>query len=79
MMGITFARRPVPQAGRSYKPEAPAVPLKKGRSKADVSSNISEFHQGQRYQAIKRKSGKSAADKAAVAAALKKAGKSRKK
>jgi hypothetical protein len=60
-------------------PEAPAMPMRKGKSKSAVSSNIAEFHHGQRYQAIKRKSGKASADKAAVAAAMRKAGKSRKK
>ena len=46
------------------------MPLKKGRSKKTVSSNISEFHKGKTYEATKKKFGKAKADKQAVAVAL---------
>ena len=46
------------------------MPLKKGKSKETVSRNISEFHKGKTYAATKRKSGKAAADRQAVAAAM---------
>jgi hypothetical protein len=44
--------------------------MKKGKSRETISKNIEEFHHGERYEATKRKSGKQAADKQAVAAAL---------
>ena len=46
------------------------MPLKKGTSKATVSSNIREFHTGKTYAATKKKFGKKTADRQAVAAAL---------
>lgn len=46
------------------------MPMKKGTSRETISKNIEEFHGGERYAATKRKSGKKAADKQAVAAAL---------
>ena len=46
------------------------MPLKKGKSKAVVSSNISEFHHGKTYAATARKFGKKKADKQAVAVAM---------
>lgn len=49
------------------------MPMKKGKSRETISENIKEFHKGDRYKATKRKSGKKAADKQAVAAALNKA------
>lgn len=48
------------------------MPLKKGKSKATVSSNISEFHKGKTYAKTKRKFGKKKADKQAVAVAMSK-------
>jgi len=46
------------------------VPLKPGKSKAVISSNIREFHQGATYAATKAKFGKATADRQAVAASL---------
>jgi len=46
------------------------MPLKKGRSRKTVSSNISELHKGPQYRRTKRKFGKAVADKQAVAVAL---------
>ena len=45
-------------------------PLRKGKSKAVVSENISEFHQGGTYAHTAEKFGKKKADKQAVAVAL---------
>jgi hypothetical protein len=50
------------------------MPLKKGRSRATVSKNISELHQGKTHAKTQRKFGKARADKQSVAIALKKAG-----
>jgi len=55
------------------------MPLKKGKSKKVVSSNISEFHKGKTYAATKKKFGKEKADKQAVAVALSTARKSKHK
>ena len=55
------------------------MPLKKGKSKKVVSENISEFHGGETYSKTKKKFGKKKADKQAIAVAMSKAGKSRKK
>lgn len=46
------------------------MPMKKGKSKKTVSSNISEFHKGGTYSKTKAKFGKKTADKQAVAAAM---------
>lgn len=46
------------------------MPLKKGQSRATVSSNIREFHTGKTYARTKRKFGKKRADKQAVAVAM---------
>ncbi len=54
------------------------MPLKKGKSKAVVSDNISEFHKGPTYAKTKAKHGKNTADKQAVAVAMSTARKSRK-
>lgn len=53
------------------------MPLKKGKSRAVVSQNIRELHQGKTYQRTRRKSGKEKADRQAVAIALEEAGVSR--
>jgi hypothetical protein len=46
------------------------MPLKPGKSKETISSNISEFHGGKTYNATKAKFGKAKADKQAIAVAL---------
>lgn len=46
------------------------MPLKRGRSRKTVSSNIREFHTGKTYARTKSKFGKTRADKQAIAAAL---------
>ena len=46
------------------------MPLKRGTSQKTVSKNIRELHGGETYAKTKRKSGKKAADKQAVAIAL---------
>jgi hypothetical protein len=46
------------------------MPLKKGTSKATVSSNIREFHKGKTFAATQQKFGKAKANKQAVAVAL---------
>ena len=53
------------------------MPLKSGKSKKTVSSNISEFHKGSTYAATKKKFGKEKADKQAVAVAKAKQRKSK--
>jgi hypothetical protein len=55
------------------------LPLKSGKSKAVVSGNISEFHGGKTYAKTKAKFGKKTADKQAIAVAMSKAGKSKKR
>jgi hypothetical protein len=55
------------------------MPLKPGKSDKVVSENISEFHGGATYQHTKEKFGKETADKQAVAAAMNKAGRGRKR
>lgn len=50
------------------------MPLKPGSSRAVVSENIREFHQGKTYAKTKAKYGKRDADKQAVAVALANAG-----
>lgn len=50
--------------------EYPMSPLKRGTSKATVSSNIKEFHTGKTYAKTAAKFGKEKADKQAVAAAF---------
>ena len=46
------------------------MPLKKGKSRSTVSSNISELHKGKTFSRTQRKFGKAKADKQAVAIAL---------
>ena len=53
------------------------MPLKRGKSKATISSNISEFHGGKTYERTKRKFGKARANKQAVAVAMSTARKSK--
>lgn len=55
------------------------MPLKKGKSQKVVSTNIRELHGGKTYAHTASKFGKKRADRQAVAIALKKAGKSRRK
>ena len=55
------------------------MPLKKGKSKKVVSENISELHKGKTFSKTAKKFGKDKANKQAVAIALDKAGKSKKK
>lgn len=54
------------------------MPLAKGKSKKTIRSNIAEFHTGKTYAATRRKFGKAVADRQAVAAAMRTAGKSKK-
>ncbi len=49
-----------------------AMPLKTGKSRKTVSSNIRELHTGKTYAHTASKFGKKRADKQAVAIALKK-------
>lgn len=53
------------------------MPLKKGSSRATVSTNIREFHKGKTYAHTRGEFGKDRANAQAVAVALKQAGKSR--
>jgi hypothetical protein len=46
------------------------MPLKKGKSRKVISSNIKEFHTGKTYAHTKAKFGKAVANRQAVAAAL---------
>lgn len=46
------------------------MPLKKGKSKKTLSSNIREFHKGKTYARTKKKFGKRRANKQAVAVAF---------
>lgn len=55
------------------------MPLSKGRSKSVISRNISEFHGGKTYARTARKFGKAKANAQAVAVAMSKAGKVRKR
>jgi len=55
------------------------MPLKSGKSKKVISSNISEFHKGKTFAKTAKKFGKTTANKQAVAVAMRKAGKSRKR
>jgi hypothetical protein len=54
------------------------MPLKSGSSQKTISQNIRELHKGPQYERTKREHGKETADKQAVAAAMHKAGKSKK-
>lgn len=53
------------------------MPLKRGSSKATIAANISELHTGRVYKRTAAKHGKDAANRQAVAIAMKRAGKSR--
>lgn len=55
------------------------MPLKSGKSSKTVSSNIRELHKGKEYKKTSAKYGKEVANKQAIAIALSKAGKSKKK
>jgi hypothetical protein len=46
------------------------MPLKKGKSRKTVSTNIREFHTGKTYAKTRAKFGKKRANKQAVAVAL---------
>jgi hypothetical protein len=52
------------------------MPLKKGKSKKTISSNISEFHKGKTFAHTAAKFGKAKANKQAVAVAMSQARKS---
>lgn len=45
-------------------------PLKKGKSKKTLSSNIREFHKGKTYAKTRKKFGKKRANKQAIAVAF---------
>jgi hypothetical protein len=49
------------------------MPLKSGKSKKTISSNISEFHKGPTFQKTQKKFGKEKANKQAIAVAYSKA------
>ena len=53
------------------------MPLKAGKSQRVISQNVREFHKGKTYAHTQQKFGKQKADDQAVAAAMRKAGKSR--
>ena len=53
------------------------MPLKRGKSKKTISSNISEFHKGTTFAHTAKKFGKATANKQAVAVALSTARKSK--
>jgi len=55
------------------------MPLKKGRSRKTISSNIRELHKGPRYAATRSEHGKDTANAQAIAIALKTARKARRK
>jgi hypothetical protein len=55
------------------------MPLKKGKSRATISSNIREFLKGKTSARTRRKFGKKKAQAQAVAVAMRAAGKSRNK
>lgn len=55
------------------------MPLKKGRSKKVISQNIRELHHGETFISSRAKFGPEKAHKQAIAIALQKAGRSRKK
>lgn len=55
------------------------MPLKRGRGKKTMASNIAEFHGGKTYAHTKEKFGKKRADAQAVAAAYSQAGEKRSK
>lgn len=55
------------------------MPLKSGKGKKVVSENISEFHKGKTFAATEKKFGKEKADKQAVAVAMSKSRKGKKK
>lgn len=52
------------------------MPLKSGKSKKTISSNISELHKGRTYAKTAKKFGKAKANKQAIAIAFEKARKS---
>ena len=54
------------------------MPLKRGKSRKTIAGNIAELHGGNTYARTAARHGKKAADKQAVAIAMKQAGKARK-
>jgi hypothetical protein len=55
------------------------MPLKRGTSQKTISGNIAELHNGATYERTTKKYGKQKANKQAVAIAMRKAGKGRKR
>ncbi len=55
------------------------MPLKTGKSQKTISSNISELHKGKTYAKTAKKFGKNKAQKQAIAIAMSKAKKSKRK
>lgn len=53
------------------------MPMRKGSSQKTIAKNIAEFHTGKTYKHTKAKFGKATADRQAVAAAMRSAGKAR--
>jgi hypothetical protein len=67
-MRYSFQSSPDPEIGCNWGWDI--MPLKKSASKAAVSANIRELHQGPQYERTKKKFGKADADRQAVAVAL---------
>ena len=55
------------------------MPMKRGSSRSTIAGNIREFHGGATYKRTAAKHGKATADRQAVAASMRAAGKSKKR